>query len=269
MEVQTPADSNQSFLVGSAALVVWGDVNSNEVDEQALNDWWTNEHLPERLSIPGFLRARRYCACDDGANRTKYLTLYEVSSLETLTSEAYMEKLNNPTPDTQQHIPTLATMQRSACNVIRSEVRQDIRELGTGLGATVGMFVLSLPPTDVTGDAMRGLLSNAFSAVQKSNKMALATTILREDRAATEPGSSSQSYLNVKLKPSDEGATVKWIILVEFSSTARQPLGVVQEILKPVVDELSLAYGELGKLTFEVYEFIVVLASKKILAQNG
>lgn len=247
---------SQSLLLGSAALVVWGDVSPNEIDDPALNDWWTNEHLPERLSIPGFQRARRYFTAQDESNKTKYLTLYEVSNLDVLTSPAYMEKLNDPTEGTKRHIPTLAAMQRSACKLVHSEVRQGLQSCNTGVGATMAMFVLSLPPKNETAGTLQSLLSKAFSAMQKSNKNAMNLIILQEDKEATGPGSSSQSYLNVKLRPTNQGGLVKWIILFEFSTTSRQPLGGIQEILKPVVDELSLAYGKSGEMTFDVYEFM-------------
>lgn len=247
---------SQSLLLGNAALAIWGDVDSNHVDEPALNDWWTNEHLPERLSIPGFHRARRYFSPDDSGNQTKYLTLYEVSNLKVLTSTEYMEKLNNPTEGTKTQIPTLATMQRSACRLVYSEARQDLRSCGTGLGATAAVFVLSLPASEETSGVLQGVLSNAFSAMQSSSKSAMNLIILEEDKAATEPGSSSQSYSNVKLKPTDERGRKKWIILFEFSTTTRQPVGGIDKILKPVVNELSVAYGKSGEMTFNVYEFL-------------
>ena len=250
------APQRQSFLIGSAALVVWGEVDSIQIDESALNDWWTNEHLPERLSIPGFMRARRYYARDDQTNRTKYLTFYEVSKLETLTSQPYMDKLNDPTQSTEKHLPTLATMHRSACKLVHSEVRQDLSPCRTGLGATMAMFVLSLPPGDETSNTLTELLSKAFSVMQQTNKNVMGLNILGEDLAATEPGSSTQSYLNTKLKPTDRSELVKWVILFEFSTTASQPLGGVEKVLKPVVDELSLAYGQLGELTSDIFEFM-------------
>jgi hypothetical protein len=182
--------------------------------------------------------------------------LYEVSDLNVLTSTAYMEKLNNPTEGTTQHIPTLATMQRSACKLVYSEARQDLRSCGTGLGATAAMFVLSLPASEETSCALQGVLSKAFSAMQSSSKSVMNLIILEEDKVATEPGSSSQSYLNVKLKPTDEGGRKKWVVLFEFSTTTRQPVGGIEKILKPVVDELSVAYGKPGEMTFDVYEFL-------------
>ena len=244
----------RSFILGNAALVVWGEINSNEVDEPALNDWWTNEHLPERLSIPGFQRARRYFSHDDSTSTTKYLTLYEASDLDVLTSPAYMEKLNHPTSGTQQHIPTLATMYRSACSLVLSEARKELRPCGTGIGATMAIFILSLP-SSVDVDNLQNLLSGKFSVIQASNKTAMNFILLQENKAATAPGSSSQSYLNVKLKPSDGGDTKKYIAFLEFSNSARHPVGGVQGILKPLADELAAKYGNDAVIN-DVYEFM-------------
>ena len=85
-------------LMGSAVLALWG--NADPEMEEGFNDWYTHEHLPERIGIPGFLRARRYISCpsDERAAYSKYFTLYEVQTIEILMSEAYITMLNNPTP---------------------------------------------------------------------------------------------------------------------------------------------------------------------------
>ena len=243
----------QSFLLGNAALAVWGEVYNNQVDETALNDWWTNEHLPERLSIPGFLRARRYFSRDDSSpHRTKYFTFYEVAQLDVLTSTAYMEKLNNPTKGTQQHVPTLATMQRSACRVVHSEVRQDLRTCHTGLGGTVAMFVLKFPPKWMeTERSLQELLREPFLKMQSEDKTAMNLIILEEDREATEPGSSSESYSNAKRMATQDGIE-KWIVLLEFSSPARLLGSRIQTSLQAVKDELQ----RLGGVSCDVYEFV-------------
>lgn len=252
----------KSFLLGRAALVVWGDVNSHEVNESALNDWWTNEHLPERLSIPGFNRARRYFSRDGSKATTKYLTLYEASDPDVLTSTAYMEKLNNPTLGTQQHIPTLATMQRSACDLVYSESRSELRVCGTGLGATMAMLVLSTKSDDRVDDRLQEYMSKSFSSLQSSNQNAMNLVILKENKAATEPGSSSQSYLNVKLKPRDEGDLMKWIVLFEFACSVRQPDIDVQKTLQPFIDDLG-SVAKVETTNLDVYEFMCSVRSSK------
>ena len=82
-----------TFLHGKGMLVIWGGLSSEakkSVDEGELNDWWTNEHLPERLSVPGFLRARRYFTFEADSNTSQYLVCYETASLDVLKSEAYL-----------------------------------------------------------------------------------------------------------------------------------------------------------------------------------
>ena len=54
--------------------------------EEELNDWYDNEHLPERRALPGFETARRYTSLGDGP---RYAAIYDLASLEVLQSEAY------------------------------------------------------------------------------------------------------------------------------------------------------------------------------------
>ena len=54
--------------------------------ESEFNRWYEEEHIPERLSIPGFVRARRFVAVEGGP---KYLALYELTGPEVVQSEEY------------------------------------------------------------------------------------------------------------------------------------------------------------------------------------
>ena len=65
-------------LLGSAALLLSFDVEADAVDDH--DRWHTQEHLPERLSIPGFLRGTRSVA---GEESPRYMVVYEVESLAT------------------------------------------------------------------------------------------------------------------------------------------------------------------------------------------
>ena len=59
---------------GSAGIVIWNGVAPGAAAE--FERWHDEEHLAERLAIPGFLRARRGVAVDGSA---RYLTLYDVA----------------------------------------------------------------------------------------------------------------------------------------------------------------------------------------------
>ena len=96
------------------------------------DDWHTHEHLPERLSIPGFVRGTRWVAQRTGQPR--YFVIYEVAELGVLTSAAYLERLNDPTPWTQKIMPYYRGMTRGFCTVAARA------GLGLGNAARVARF---------------------------------------------------------------------------------------------------------------------------------
>ncbi len=56
--------------------------------EDEFNAWYDDEHIPERLSVPGFVTGLRF-VCIDG--HPKYLAMYDLESFEVLSSPAYMK----------------------------------------------------------------------------------------------------------------------------------------------------------------------------------
>lgn len=65
-------------------LLVMADIDP--AIEQNFNQWYEQEHLTERMEIPGFIRARRFTAIEGSP---KYLALYDLESPEVLNSAAY------------------------------------------------------------------------------------------------------------------------------------------------------------------------------------
>jgi hypothetical protein len=121
-------------LLGPAAMLLTFDIVEGAIAEH--DDWHTHEHLPERLSIPGFLRGTRWIALH-GAPR--YLVLYEVVGLETLDSSAYLERLDHPTPWTAKMMTHYRGMIRGLCSVTQS--------CGLGMGH-VGLLLRFKPAND-------------------------------------------------------------------------------------------------------------------------
>ena len=97
-------------MLGQAAVAMWWDIAPEMKAE--FEDWHTHEHMPERLSIPGFLRGTRWIA---ETGEPSYFVSYEVTSLATLTTGAYLERLNNPTPWSRTMMPHHRNMVRSLC----------------------------------------------------------------------------------------------------------------------------------------------------------
>jgi len=70
--------------------------------EADFNRWYNEEHVPERLSVPGFLNARRFVAIEGGP---KYLALYDLETPDVLHTEAYTQLLAGTpwTNETKKH----------------------------------------------------------------------------------------------------------------------------------------------------------------------
>ena len=116
-------------MLGKAAVAMWCDVAPEARDE--LDDWHAHEHMPERLSIPGFLRGSRWVSADGGS----YFMLYEAKDEATITSGPYLERLNDPSAWSRKMMPQHRNMVRSLCRVVASE--------GAGLGGA--MLTLRFP----------------------------------------------------------------------------------------------------------------------------
>src|SRR5262245_8038210 len=85
---------------GTGLLMVWADIPADK--EPDFNRWYNEEHLAERMSVPGFLNAARYEAVKGGP---KHLAVYELESPAVLDSPAYKKVQANPTPWTKRCSP--------------------------------------------------------------------------------------------------------------------------------------------------------------------
>ncbi len=85
---------------GTGLLMVWADVPADQEDE--FNRWYNEEHLPERMAIPGFLSGARYEAVKGGP---KHLAYYELESAAVLETPAYKKVQANPTEWTKRSGP--------------------------------------------------------------------------------------------------------------------------------------------------------------------
>lgn len=62
-------------------------VNIDPAHEDGFNTWYDEQHLPEILACPGWLRARRFVSLGDGP---KYAAIYEVEGMWAYDSEQYL-----------------------------------------------------------------------------------------------------------------------------------------------------------------------------------
>ncbi len=133
-------------LLGNGLLAVWNDIPP--AAETRFNGWYRDEHLAERVGLPGFRRGRRYRALDGAP---AYGALYECDGPEAMVSDAYRARLDDPTPLTSEMLAQFVNMHRTVCRV----------EASAGRG--VGGALAALRPADEAAakrfaDGMAGLL---------------------------------------------------------------------------------------------------------------
>ena len=97
-----------------AVLALWNDVTP-EMDAD-YNAWHAQEHVPERLTVPGMLWGLRYQRAQEGAG-PRYLTLYGMRDAQVVESEAYRKLLSQPTPLSARMRPHLCNLSRWVCDV--------------------------------------------------------------------------------------------------------------------------------------------------------
>lgn len=90
-------------------IVIWNDILPESRAD--FLEWHSREHVPERVAIPGFQRGQRWFG---DASAPQYLTIYTTADTAVLTSPAYLERLNNPTPWTRRSVAAFRNTARAA-----------------------------------------------------------------------------------------------------------------------------------------------------------
>ena len=129
-------------LYGSAVLANWGGVAPGS--ERDYSRWHAMEHMPERLAVPGFLRGRRAVAEAHETDAPLFM-MYEAETAAVFESEAYLARLNNPTPWTRRILSSYVRPIRTVCHVVDS--------LGDGIGGVLGS--IRIDENDVRGRRVR------------------------------------------------------------------------------------------------------------------
>ena len=106
-------------LLGKGALLNWGGVlPKHDLD---YNLWHSLEHMPERMSVKGFLRAFRCVGLRGTNDNDKYFMMYDVKSKDILSSKQYLKRLNNPTDWTSKILSKYVYPSRAICEVIKTK----------------------------------------------------------------------------------------------------------------------------------------------------
>ena len=100
-------------MTNDGFLAIWSDIAAeSEIDYL---HWLTREHTQERLGVPGFAAVRVFRLLRDDVRR--YFIRYELRNREVLSSQAYLKRLNHPTPWSQRIMPSLRNFIRGGGTV--------------------------------------------------------------------------------------------------------------------------------------------------------
>ena len=106
-------------LLGKGVLLNWGGVlPKHDLD---YNLWHSLEHMPERMTVKGFLRAFRCVGLKGTNDNDKYFMMYDVKNKDILSSKQYLNRLNNPTDWTSKILSKYVYPSRAICEVIKTK----------------------------------------------------------------------------------------------------------------------------------------------------
>lgn len=218
-------------MAGGGVLAFWHDVAPGGDGE--FDQWHLREHIPERLAVPGFLRARRYATL--GAP-PKYFYFYETESLDTLQSPAYLARLADPTPWTRRSMPLVRNNVRTACRVVATR--------GDAIGGVVA--TIQLGPRSGHEEELRAWLVTTALPAAAEHPGIVASHLLEGDAGVSTAAKSDEKKL---LATPD--ALVHWVVLVEgidaaaIEGTCRDLLGAEALARRGAADRVAAGFYRL------------------------
>ncbi|MBI5799626.1 MAG: hypothetical protein HZA92_02720 [Verrucomicrobia bacterium] len=198
----TPMNAQQANgLAGDAFVAIWHDLAPEGLE--TFYQWHDREHMPERLAIPGFRRGRRYLRVEgDGQD---YFNLYEVDTFQVLVGEAYLARLNAPTPWTKQALPYFRNVSRGLCRVAGSQ--------GMGHGGMIATLRLSV--AEARAESLQWfLLAEAFPALLGC------VGVLSAHLGVTDAAGSGIKTVEQQAR-NNATEVPSWVLLIEGTSAER------------------------------------------------
>lgn len=175
----------------AGAIIIWNDIAPEGRED--FYAWHLHEHIPERLSVPGFLRGSRYIATS-AETTPEFLTLYETMNADVATSAPYLARLNAPTAWT-----------RSATSHFRNTSRaltRTVLDFGCGLGGVVG--TIRFDGSTVGEERCRAAASSAsdLSAAARLPRISRVRLFLTNLAASSERTAESRDRSDIRAAPS-------------------------------------------------------------------
>jgi hypothetical protein len=221
---------------GRGILAIWQDIAVEA--EEMVQEWYNREHHVERLSVPGFLRARRFLAT---TGSPRVFVYYETESPAVLTSPEYMERLNTPTEWTRRVMPHFRNYSRTVCRVAA--------KFGAGFGGAVATVRLR-PAPGRTDELAAWITTAALPAVQERPGVT-DSQFWRADHEASAIPTAERDLR------SDQDTIAEWILVVGGNT----PEQIDKACADVLADDMLVACGARGEAERGLYHLIFALVA--------
>jgi hypothetical protein len=182
------------MTAGEGLFVGWYDTDPTFQPE--LDCWHSQEHMPERVDLPGFLTGQRYTALD---KNSRYCVLYRAVDVQTFVSGPYLNVLNNPTDWTRRMMRGIRNLNRSLCSAVRDS--------GAGFGRT--LHTIQFSPDSNSEAKLISWLDEAVTSQVLAERGAVRLSLAIADRAISQTKTAEQDLREGHDTVSD------WILLFE------------------------------------------------------
>lgn len=220
------------------ALLIVNDVD--EGSDEELNRWYQAEHLPNRLAIEGFRRARRYKSID---GQPAYIAFYECDSVEVLRSRAYLDRVGDPTPWTRRVLPHCRNVIRAACRLTVS--------VGAGIGGHAS--VVFCTPMNGRREVARPFVRDTLASRLRQDGALVRLVLLETDSAVT--GMPSEE----RLLRNDQDNFPHYVLFIETYELDRAALLLHSLILEHDAAQAGLLFGSWAR-----YSLITAISRQEL-----
>jgi hypothetical protein len=216
-------------LAGEGAVAIWHDIAPEGRAE--FYAWHGEEHMPERVGIPGFLRGRRYVAIDADL---EFFNLYEAQTVEVLKGQDYTARVNAPTPWTFSAVKHFRSVARAICRVSHTS--------GPAQGGLIATLRYDVP--DNIASAHKAALLRGLVPDLLATRGVAGVHLLTADAQASGVATAEQKARGVA------NAVPRWVLLLEGWGDEAEFMALARETLS--AEELQALGGE-GPFSLGLY----------------
>jgi hypothetical protein len=212
-------------------LAVWNDCDDGVLDKY--EHWYMNEHLPDRVGLPGVQQGVRYETTKPSSQSVspRFFTSYDLDDVSVLETPMYQAALLNPTPDTQFIMAHFKNMCRTIARLVSHE------------GRAAGAWVVTLRLGQLQGgDKPRHADIDAWQKVLHAHAPAAACRwrlyeSVLANRLAAQTSSVTEPSPEARFRPGSD-SVAHGVLVIEHLRAADAHRTVNQWMLSPEIQSL-------------------------------